>query len=100
MNEIMRSANKECFQLTSLPKPTPCFQKAGGIPCEGEGCPVTDRINELKGKGIEISEWWKKMLPHSVCRISSLSRDNAEFNQRLMKSEKLKLFLASTIKLS
>lgn len=85
MKEVVKPDLKECFQLTSLPEPTPCFKKAGGTPCKAKGCPVVDKISELKGKGIEINEWWRNMLPHSVCRISSLSKDNGEFNQRLSK---------------
>ncbi len=76
---------KECFQLISLPEPTPCFKKAGATPCETEGCPVIDRINELRKRDIKIDDWWKNMLSHSVCRISSLSRDNSEFKQRLLR---------------
>ena len=77
--------DKECFQLTKLPEVTPCFKKAGGTPCKGKGCLVIDRLNELQGRGIEEGDYWKRILPHSVCRISSLSPNNEEFKQRLLK---------------
>ncbi len=75
--------DKECFQLTNLPEPTPCFKKAGGTPCKGAGCLVIDHIKKLQDKGIEKSSYWQRILPHSVCRINSLSPNNGEFKQRL-----------------
>ena len=74
---------KECWQLINLEKPTPCFKKAGNTPCNAPGCPVIDKLKELKELGLPVDEWWLKMLPHSVCRISSLSPDNQEYLQRV-----------------
>jgi hypothetical protein len=43
---------------------------------------VETRVEELEGRGIKIDEWWKNMLPHSTCRISSVSLDNEEYLER------------------
>jgi hypothetical protein len=74
---------KECWQLRNLKEPTPCFQKAGGFPCSATSCLVEQRIQGLELKGIEIDGWWKQILPHSVCRMSSLSTDNQEYLERI-----------------
>jgi len=65
---------------------TPCYKKAGGIPCLTESCPVKDRITELKLKRIELDVSFLVLLLHSTCRISSLSADNNEFLQRTGRS--------------
>lgn len=72
---------KECWQQ-KVENPTPCFIAAGSQPCINEDCTVTDRIDELKKQGTEISANFLELLLHSVCRISSLSPDNEEFRQR------------------
>ena len=75
---------KHCWQLDFLPKPTPCCIHAGGTPCEAKGCLVDDALN---GRQVEISSLDDVLfvadLCHSVCRISSMSEDNAEFLQRM-----------------
>lgn len=78
--------DKECLQIISTAGPTPCFMKAGSIPCETPGCPVQDRIEELRQDKVRIDGWWSEMLLHSRCRISSLSKDNQEFKERIRES--------------
>lgn len=73
---------KECYQL-KIEQPTPCFVKAGSKPCSGDDCPVADRIQELNTNGSAVSDSLLKLILHSICRISSLSMDNAEYIQRI-----------------
>lgn len=73
---------KECYQEMNPELKTPCYKKAGGIPCVAEGCLVKDRIQELKLKKIEVDVSFLVLLLHSTCRISSLSADNMEYLQR------------------
>lgn len=73
--------NKECWQLAQGTF-TPCFLRKGSLPCSAPDCLVETRVEELEGRGIKIDEWWKNMLPHSTCRISSVSLDNEEYLER------------------
>ena len=73
---------KECWQM-KVEKPTPCFVLAGSKPCTTEGCPVTIRIEEIRLHGVGVEPTHLNLLLHSECRISSLSRDNQEFKQRV-----------------
>ena len=74
---------KHCWQTDDLPTPTPCFKRAGGIPCTASGCPVDDAVDALKTKKIAVTPYWINLLCHSICRISSLSNDNVEYLERM-----------------
>jgi len=74
---------KHCWQTAYLPTPTPCFKRAGGIPCTAPGCSVDDVVGALKTKEIAITLYWINLLCHSTCRISSLSADNDEYLARM-----------------
>lgn len=73
---------KECLQL-EVDKPTPCFVKAGNMPCVTEGCTVKDRINELSSWDIDPPNDFAELLLHSQCRMSALSEENDEFIERI-----------------
>ncbi len=75
--------SKPCWQIAFLPKPTPCFTRAGGVPCEAPGCPVDDAVAQLQAKGKQVTLDQITQLCHSVCRISSLSEDNGEYIDRM-----------------
>ena len=74
---------KFCWQKDYLRVPTPCFKLAGNRPCETAGCSVDEKVQELQARGIAISLDWIEKLAHSRCRLSSLSKDNHEFQKRL-----------------
>lgn len=73
---------KECWQLKVV-DPTPCFKKAGRAVCANHGCPLSDRLEQLKERGVEVDSAHLRLLLHSTCRISSLSADNFEFLKRI-----------------
>lgn len=73
---------KECYQEKYPELTTNCYKLVGSIPCESNGCPVKDRIEELNAKGIKVDTSFLVLLLHSTCRISSLSPNNYEFLQR------------------
>jgi len=74
---------KRCWQTDYLPTPTPCFNRAGGIPCSAIGCPVDDKVDEFKKQNIEITSYRIKTLCDSTCRISCVSDDNQEYFERM-----------------
>lgn len=77
-------ARKYCWQIDYLSEPTFCFKRAGELPCKEEGCPVTDKIEELEAEGIRVGlDWIQNMLVHSRCRISSLCSNNQEYLERV-----------------
>lgn len=71
---------KDCRQTNYPEDQTPCFKRAGSLPCTSPGCPVKETIEE---KGITNADTIRLLL-HSRCRISSLSQDNGEYIKRMV----------------
>lgn len=76
---------KECWQLKK--GPTPCFTKKGGVPCSNPTYLVQESIdrylsNKRRKGSKRIDPGLIALLLHSVCRISSLSSDNAEYRNK------------------
>lgn len=80
------SERKKCWQIDFLPISTPCFKKAGNVPCKTLGCLVDDKIQELKKNGVDITDDWIELLCHSRCRLSRLTQDNEEYLARLLQT--------------
>jgi hypothetical protein len=77
---------KHCWQTEFLPEPMSCFIRAGAIPCEAEGCLVSNAINNpVVSDDINLLD--VVLLCHFQCRISNLSENNGEYLKRIQVSE-------------
>lgn len=61
----------KCLQIQYPNLQTPCFEVAGGTPCEEEICPVFEMVKILKAMdGKKVTSGELRELFHSVCVIS------------------------------
>lgn len=72
---------KTCWQ-EKVETATPCFYRGGGVPCSEDDCLVDKRIKNIGGVD-KVSTAFLNLLLHSCCRMSSLSKDNSEFLERV-----------------
>jgi len=79
---MMSERETFCWQRDFLETPTNCYIKVGNYPCETEGCPVDNAIDELEIGGYRVTTEVIELYCHSRCRLSSLSTDNSEYNKR------------------
>jgi hypothetical protein len=70
---------KTCWQITYLPKQTPCFQMAGNTPCDADDCLVENAAKKIPFVNQDLI----LRLCHSTCRLSCVSEDNQEFLIRM-----------------
>lgn len=77
---------KACYQALHPSDRTDCFELAGNITCSSSDCLVYRAINSgrIPGslRGNALRSFIVCNLLHYVCRMSSLSPDNAEFFER------------------